>query len=64
MLTKERSATLTGTKVGQIIDRTGVTAVTKVLVFAAALGYLFDAFDNTMVGWIRRQQSKAILARR
>jgi putative MFS transporter len=58
MLTKEHPRTLSGSQVAQVIDRTGVTPVTKVLVFAAALGYLFDAFDNTMVGYLMPLISK------
>ena len=58
MITKEQSRTLSSNQVAQVIDRTGVTRVTKVLVFAAALGYLFDAFDNTMVGYLMPLISK------
>jgi len=58
MLIKEQSQVMSGDQVGQVIDRTGVTSVTKVLVFAAALGYLFDAFDNTMVGYLMPLISK------
>lgn len=54
----QTSSTLSGKQVAQIIDRTGVTPVTKILVFAAALGYLFDAFDNTMVGYLMPLISK------
>src|SRR5271157_6167749 len=46
------SSKLSGKQVGQIIDRTGVTRITKVLVGAACLGYLFDAFDNTLLGQV------------
>ena len=52
------SPTLSGKQVAQIIDRTGITSVTKILVFAAALGYLFDAFDNTIVGYLMPLISK------
>jgi putative MFS transporter len=55
---KENTSTLSGTQVAQIIDRTGVTPVTKLLVFAAALGYLFDAFDNTILGYLMPLISK------
>jgi len=55
---KENSPFLPGTKVAEIIDRTGVTPVTKILVFAAALGYLFDAFDNTILGYLMPLISK------
>ena len=49
---------LSGHQVAQVIDTTGVTSVTKLLVFAAALGYLFDAFDNTIVGYLMPLISK------
>ena len=58
MLTKGQPQIISGNQVAQIIDRTGVTPVTKVLVFAAALGYLFDAFDNNMVGYLMPLISK------
>jgi hypothetical protein len=41
---------LSGKQIGEIIDRTGVTQVTRILIVAASLGYLFDAFDNT-IAW-------------
>jgi putative MFS transporter len=47
-----------GKQVAQVIDKTGITGVTKLLVFAAALGYLFDAFDNTIVGYVMPLISK------
>jgi MFS transporter, putative metabolite:H+ symporter len=61
MHTREQSRTLTAKEVGQIIDRTGVTSTTKLLVFAAALGYLFDAFDQTMVGYLMPLISKEFI---
>jgi putative MFS transporter len=58
MLTQEQTRTISGSQVAQVIDKTGITSTTKVLVFAAALGYLFDAFDNTMVGYLMPLISK------
>ena len=48
----EVKPSLTEKQVAHVIDNTGVTKVTKLLVFAASLGYLFDAFDNTLLGYI------------
>ncbi len=56
--TQERSRTLSESQVAQIIDRTGITRVTKILVFAAALGYLFDVFDNAILGYLMPLISK------
>jgi len=53
-----RSPMLSGKQIGEVIDRTGVTQVTRILVVAASLGYLFDAFDNTMVGYLMPLISK------
>jgi putative MFS transporter len=52
------SSRLTGQQVALMIDKTGVTRVTKILVFAASLGYLFDAFDNTIVAYLMPLISK------
>src|SRR3974377_1314971 len=56
--TKEQSRALSESQVAQIIDHTGITRVTKILIFAAALGYLFDTFDNAIVGYLMPLISK------
>ena len=48
----EKLPSLSEKQVAHVIDQTGVTKVTKMLIFAASLGYLFDAFDNTLLGYV------------
>jgi MFS transporter, putative metabolite:H+ symporter len=55
------SSMLSGKQVAQVIDKTGITKVTKILVVAAALGYLFDAFDNTLLGYLMPLISKEFI---
>jgi len=57
----ENLSMLSGQQVAEVIDKTGVTRVTKILVFAAALGYLFDAFDNTILGYLMPLISKEFI---
>jgi putative MFS transporter len=52
------SPALSEAQVAKVIDRTGLTSVTRILVFAAALGYLFDGFDNTILGYLMPLISK------
>lgn len=47
----DTSAQISGKQVARVIDMTGVTGLTKLLVFAGCLGYLFDAFDNYILGF-------------
>ena len=46
------SPKLSGKQVARVLDMTGVTRTTKLLVFAGCLGYLFDAFDNYILGFV------------
>jgi putative MFS transporter len=48
----DTSAQISGKQVARVIDMTGVTSTTKLLVFAGCLGYLFDAFDNYILGFV------------
>lgn len=45
-------------QVGRVLDGMGVTSALKTLLFAATLGYLFDAFDNGILGYIMPLISK------
>jgi putative MFS transporter len=45
-------ATLSGKQVARVFDLAGVARGTKILVGAACLGYLFDGFDNFLLGFV------------
>lgn len=57
----ECSPRFSGKRVGEIIDRTGVTSTTKLLIIAASCGYLFDAFDNNLLGSLMPILSKEFI---
>ena len=48
----DKTKPLTEKQVGHVLDRMGTTGPLKILVFAASLGYLFDAFDNALLGYV------------
>lgn len=52
VLGADTSARLSGKQVANVLDRAGVTRATKILVFSGCLGYLFDAFDNYLLGFV------------
>jgi len=52
ILGNDTSAKLSGKQVARVLDMTGVTSTTKILVAAGCLGYLFDAFDNYLLGFV------------
>ncbi len=48
----DTSPTLSGNQVAGILDRTGVTGTTRILVLAGCVGYMFDAIDNYTLGFV------------
>ena len=46
----KKEVVITERQVGAILDQVGTSPTLKMLIFAASLGYLFDAFDNALLG--------------
>lgn len=46
------NANLSEKQVSHVLDHMGVTPPMKMLLFAACLGYLFDAFNNATLGYV------------
>ena len=54
----KKEVVITERQVGAILDQVGTSPTLKMLIFAASLGYLFDAFDNALLGYVMPMISK------